>query len=124
MTWKASCVMDERVKFAAQYLRGDVRMAELCRCFGICRRVGYKWVDRYEREGVAGLEDRSRAPHHHPNAVPAGMEAEIVARRRKSWWMQGVRRVGRGGILNSTVSTQAEHNAADACHCGVVAGGW
>ena len=83
MGWKASCVMDERVKFVGEYLRGDMTMAELCRCFGICRRVGYKWVERYEREGVVGLEDRSRAPHRHPNTVPAGMEAKIVAMKRR-----------------------------------------
>ena len=36
-------------------------MAELCRRYGVSRRIGYKWVDRYVAEGVDGLQDRSRA---------------------------------------------------------------
>jgi transposase len=37
-------------------------MTGLCEAFGISRECGYKWVARYESEGVDGLKARSRAP--------------------------------------------------------------
>jgi transposase InsO family protein len=64
-----------------------VSVAELCRWYGISRKGAYKWIGRYEAEGVAGLEDRSRAPRHHPNAVSEEQEAAIVAvRARHPTW--------------------------------------
>ena len=35
---------------------------------GVCPRTVRKWVDRYHREGSAGLQDRSSRPHrlHRP----------------------------------------------------------
>ena len=35
---------------------------------GVCVRTIRKWVDRYRREGLAGLQDRSSRPHrlHRP----------------------------------------------------------
>lgn len=83
MAWKVSCVMDERLKFVAEYLDGNESMAALCRKYGISRRVGYKWLNRYEAEGVKGLDDRSRAPHHHPNAVDAAIEDAVITMKRK-----------------------------------------
>ena len=47
MPWKETHVMDERLKFIAQYLDAKWRMTELCRAFGISRRTGYKIVRRY-----------------------------------------------------------------------------
>jgi transposase len=57
-------------------------MAALCRRFGISRRVGYKWLGRYREAGVAGLEDRSRAPLGHPQAVAAAIAERCLAVRR------------------------------------------
>jgi transposase len=53
--------MDERLQFVARRLAGEA-MAELCREFGISRKTGYKIFERYQRCGVQGLTDRSRAP--------------------------------------------------------------
>ena len=61
--------MEERLEFAAAYAKGDESMAELCRRYGISRKTGYKWLERYRRFGKAGLEDRSRAAHRHPSAA-------------------------------------------------------
>src|SRR5262249_43004655 len=49
--------------------------------------TGYKWIERFELEGADGLKDRSRAAHHHPNAVGDAETEVIVAVRRKhpSW---------------------------------------
>ena len=41
MPWKASSVMEERLRFVARLLDGET-MSELCREFGISRKTGYK----------------------------------------------------------------------------------
>jgi len=58
-------------------------MTELCQRFQISRRVGYKWLARYDAEGRAGLRDRSRAPHHCPHRVLPVVEPLRCAARRK-----------------------------------------
>jgi transposase len=35
-------------------------MSELCRLYGISRRIGHKWVQRYEKVGLSGLSDQRR----------------------------------------------------------------
>jgi putative transposase len=45
----------------------------------VSRKTVYKWVERYEELGPAGLEDLSRAPHHHPRAIGPAMEERILA---------------------------------------------
>ena len=87
MSWKETHVMDERVKFAAEWLAGERSRAELCRRYGVSRKTGYKLAGRYAVEGPSGLLDRSRAPHSHPNAVGETEEAMILALRveHPSW---------------------------------------
>jgi len=79
--------MSERLKFIAAYLEQEAVFTDLCHDFGISRKTGYKWVRRYDADGAAALEDRSRAPHLHPNAVPARIvEAIVTLRRRHPRW--------------------------------------
>jgi transposase InsO family protein len=62
-------------------------MTELCDQYGISRKTGYKWVDRYDTAGRAGLGDRSRRPHHSPRATSARVvELLCAARRRHPTW--------------------------------------
>lgn len=71
MSWKETCAMEERVKFIAALLTNEHSMSELCRRAGVSRITGYKWWKRYQEGGPAALQERSRAPVHHPNAVAA-----------------------------------------------------
>lgn len=82
MAWRVSEVVEERARFAVEYESGEWTMAELCRRYDISRKTGYKILARWELEGAAGLGDRSRAPHIHPNQTPAGIEAAVLALRR------------------------------------------
>jgi putative transposase len=87
MSWKATCVMDEKTRFIAACLEGEEQMAELCRRFAVSRKTGYKWLARYGEEGPAGLEDRSRAPRMHPNTIDeATEELLLVARGAHPTW--------------------------------------
>ena len=81
MPWKATCVMDERLRFVAAVHEKRESISELCRRFGISRKTGYKLLQRYAEEGPSALGDRSRARHSHPNAVPEAMARMILAKR-------------------------------------------
>jgi transposase InsO family protein len=83
MGWKGVTIMDQRVRFIAEYLRDYFPFSELCLQFNISRKTGYKWVERYEQEGAAGLEDRSRRPHVSPHMTDEATIGAIVQTRLK-----------------------------------------
>ena len=58
MSWKASSVMEERLRFVARLLDGEA-MTDVCREFGVSRKTGYKILDRYKARGLQALSDRS-----------------------------------------------------------------
>ena len=49
---------------------------------GVSVRTAAKWLRRYRDEGVAGLEDRSSAPHRVPGRTPPDRVDAIAALRR------------------------------------------
>ncbi len=63
MPWSQLSPMDQKTQFIADYLRRSLSVTELCEHYGISRKTGYKWIERYERGGPAGLAERSRRPH-------------------------------------------------------------
>jgi putative transposase len=87
MPWKEASPMDQRTQFIADHLRDTLSITELCELYGISRKTGYKWIDRYLRQGPAGLEERSRRPQRSPNATSEEIVAAILeARRRHPRW--------------------------------------
>ena len=87
MPWKETCVMDERMRFMGMWLSDEWSLASLCRYFEISRKSAYKWISRYLKNGPVGLEDHSRAPHHHPQTVSEPVEeAILLARRSHPTW--------------------------------------
>ena len=83
MPWQEVCVQERRIRFIHDWQKQEDSMAELCRRYGISRRVGYKWIERYKLDGIEGLQDHSRAPKRHPNQTPATIEERILALRAK-----------------------------------------
>ena len=70
--------MDQRVQFIADYQRAVFDIAELARRYGISRKTAYKWTERYEIGGPAGLVDRSRRPAHCPHRTPPATIAALL----------------------------------------------
>ena len=87
MPWRQVSPMDQRTQFIADHLRDARTVTELCALYGVSRKTGYKWIDRYLRHGPAGLEEHSRRPHRAPNQTPDEIVAAIleVRRRHPSW---------------------------------------
>src|SRR5687767_9677238 len=87
MPWPGMSPMDLRHKFVHDALSERYAITELCVTYGISRKTGYKWLARFEQGGRAALLDRSRRPHHSPEAVSDVIaEAVVDARRRKPHW--------------------------------------
>ena len=79
--------MSVREEFVWKARQPGANVSELCRDFGVSRKTGYKWLKRYEVEGLRGLEDLSRSPKESPLAVNGDLVAEVVALRiaHPSW---------------------------------------
>ena len=82
MPWRESTVMEERLRFVARRLEGEL-MTALCREFDISRKTGHKLLARWKAHGLEALADRSRKPGRVANRLPMPVEARIVALRRE-----------------------------------------
>ena len=76
MGWKATDVMDQKTEFTMRAVKGLEPMAQLCREFGISRKTGYKWKQRFLDQGLPGLQDDSRRP----KTCSHGLDEDTVCR--------------------------------------------
>lgn len=111
MPWRESCAMDERVRFVAEWLCGDLSRTELCERYGISRKTGYKWASRYACAGASGLAQRSHAPLEHGRATPADLVEKIVElrRARPSWGSRKI--VAKLGMLHPQLAWPSHSTA-------------
>jgi transposase InsO family protein len=58
-------------------------LSEVARDYGVSRRWVQRLMRRYEREGEAAFESRSRRPHSNPRRISARVEEAVVAWRKK-----------------------------------------
>jgi putative transposase len=87
MPWSHTSPMDQKTQFIAAYLRDRLSVTELCELYGVSRKTGYTWIDRYLMHGPQGLEERSRRPSTSPRHTPDHVVAAILdARRRHPSW--------------------------------------
>src|SRR2546428_4483862 len=87
MPWRAESPMDQRTQFIADHLRDRLSITELCELYGVSRKTGYKWIDRYLREGPSGLDEHSRRPRRSPRQTADDIVGAILeARRRHPTW--------------------------------------
>ena len=77
--------MDLRVQLIHDHEEGE-SIAALSEIYGVARKTIYKWLERHDAAGVAGLADRSRAPQHTPHKVSEDVVAEIIAARQRWNW--------------------------------------
>jgi len=82
MPWQETNRMDERCRFVLAYRSGRFTMSQLCASFGVSRPTGYKWVERYAQQGLMGLQERSRAPHHCPHRISDELAQWVLRERR------------------------------------------
>lgn len=86
--------MDLRLEMMNRLATGE-RLVDLCVEYGISRKTGQKFRARFRELGIAGLEDRPRAPRVIPHKTPPELVEVIVAERKRhpTWGPKKLKRV-------------------------------
>jgi transposase InsO family protein len=77
MPWKKTEPMEQRIEFALKAMRA-LNFRALCQEYGISAKTGYKWKERFLREGIAGMAEESRRPKSSPERLLEEQVCEIV----------------------------------------------
>jgi len=84
MPWKNELPMEQKQRFIT------LAQSELCEEFGIARKTGHKWFERYAKYGMSGLEERIRAPKSVRSRTSEEVEGMIVGEKRVTLRNKGV----------------------------------
>lgn len=79
MPWKELSAMDRKVQMIGDWISKEYSVTELSQIYCVSRKTIYKWIERYQEIGASGLNNLSRAPDRHPNAIPSDMIQKLVA---------------------------------------------
>lgn len=90
-----------RERIARQVASGQTPKA-VGEAAGVCPRTVRKWVDRYRREGLVGLRDRSSRPHRLYRPTLQAIVDEVAALRRQR--CTGKQIAAQVGVSPATVS--------------------
>jgi putative transposase len=84
--------MEERMEFALKAMR-TLNFRALCQQYGISAKTGYKWKERFIREGLEGMVEQSRRPKNSPEQLPEEEVCEIVRLKlaHLSWGARKIR---------------------------------
>jgi putative transposase len=81
MPWKDTNAMQERIQFISDWLKRIDTFSDLCARYDISRKSGYKWIDRYQKEGPDWVLDRSHAARVIANKTPLAVEQALMEMR-------------------------------------------
>lgn len=92
MSWQEKDRMKLRKEFVLQAKKESTNIADLCRRYGVSRKTGYKWLNRYSEGGEDLLCDQSRRPHQsNKKVLPVVVEKIINIREKHPCW--GARKI-------------------------------
>src|SRR5437667_4986138 len=77
MPWKKIEPMEERIEFALKAM-GTLNFRALCQEYGISAKTGYKWKERFLREGIRGMEEQSRRSQGHAKQLAEEEVCEMM----------------------------------------------
>lgn len=78
MPWKETSVMEERELFINAVLENADTFKDNCIKFGISTKTGYKWFNRFNEDGLKGLNDHSRRPAAHPASLSEDTLCQLI----------------------------------------------
>jgi putative transposase len=87
MAWENFKVEQQRLQAVKAYMAGTTSMTDICRMYGISRKTGYKWCERFLAHGEAGLKDLSKTPHKLPHCYMEGQinRAIDIKLKHRTW---------------------------------------
>jgi len=93
MPWQEVTPMEQKLLFVADAIKNLESFTTLCQRYGISRKTGYKWLARYESQGMAGLAEQSRRPKGHPHQTPPTIRQAIIELRNKVRSTPGAKKI-------------------------------
>ena len=82
MPWKESDAVTLREEFVLKALGKSAPFGALCDEYGVSRKTGYKWMERFREAGLPGLRNESRRPSACANALAEGVVCALVRIKR------------------------------------------
>jgi transposase InsO family protein len=97
MPWTEVTKMEERKEFILRAFDKNENFSQLCREFGISTKTGYKWKDRFMKEGLAGLLDQSRRPKKHSSQLTEQVICKMIQIKelKRKWGAPKIREIYR-----------------------------
>ena len=83
MPWNVRNKMSLKKEFVCVAKQNKIQFGKLCERFNISRPTGYKWLNNYQQNGDAGLEEKSRKALNSPSRTNREIEQFIVQERLK-----------------------------------------
>ena len=77
MPWKETHKMNQRTEFVIKSMNAN-NFRELCREYGISTKTGYKWKERFVKNGLEGMREESRKPNGHASELGEDVICKIV----------------------------------------------
>src|SRR5512138_2907316 len=84
MPWKVINQMDQKIQLISDLNNGCSCITDLSQKYGVSRPTIYKWLDRYERLGIEGLKEQSRAPKNSPNRTSQTILDLVIQEKLKN----------------------------------------
>jgi len=87
--------MEQKVEFICEWRTQKYSITELCKTFNISRPTAYKFIARFEKDGIEGLKGQSTAPKKHPNSTKDEVVKNIIQlkEKHKLWGAKKIRRL-------------------------------
>ncbi len=117
MPWKVITQVENRKSLAIRYYSGIWTMKELCEEYGISRKTGYKWLNRFEAQGEEGLQDLSRRPLIVPHQTAFGVIEALMNKKLQypKWGAKKLRRLLIKDGIDNVPSESTLHRILERC---------
>jgi transposase InsO family protein len=86
MPWSVQPLSEIRIAFVHEVNSLGSSVTAACRKFGVSRKTGYKWLQRYRQNPLAVLADQSRRPQSSPGRTSPAVEAAVLDVRAQFGW--------------------------------------
>jgi len=88
--------MEQRIEFGLKAMR-TLNFRALCQEYGISTKTGYKWKERFLREGIEGMREQSRRPRGHADQLGDETVCEMIRLKlaHGSWGPRKIRELYR-----------------------------
>ena len=77
-------IIQERYRWIRPILNKEITIKKMVQVCPFSERTLKYWLSNYRKEGMAGLENKSRRPKTQPNQTPAWIKEQIIELRKRT----------------------------------------